>query len=297
MPFRSWGIDLIGQIYPSSSKGHKFILAATDYFTKWVEAVPLKTSTSKDIIAFIKEHTVYRFGIPRTITTDQGTMFTSDEFKNFAAGLGIKLLNSTPYYSQANKQAKASNKNLIKLIKRKVDEYPRKWHDFFSEALQAYQMPCHGATKISPYQLVYDHEAILPCELKTCSRQLALQNQLTADDYKNLMIDEYEELVGCRLRALENNEANKKKVARAHDKKVKPKGFQEENLVWKLILPIGMKDVRFGKWLPNWEGPYQIKQCLPGNAYIIEILEGEVLPKAFNGKYLKKYFPSVWVSA
>jgi hypothetical protein len=97
-PFRGWGIDLIGQIYPSSSKGHKFILAATDYFTKWVEAISLKMAMPKDIIAFIKEHIVYRFGIPQMITTDQGTMFTCDEFKNFAASLGIKLLNSSQYY-------------------------------------------------------------------------------------------------------------------------------------------------------------------------------------------------------
>jgi len=32
--FRGWAIDLIGQIYPPSSKGHIFILVATDYFTK-----------------------------------------------------------------------------------------------------------------------------------------------------------------------------------------------------------------------------------------------------------------------
>jgi hypothetical protein len=111
------------------------------------------------------------------------------------------------------------------------------------------------------------------------------------------MIDESQELVGCRLRALENIEANKKKVARAYDRKVKPKAFQEEDLVWKLILPIGTEDVRFGKWSLNWEGPYRTQQCLPGNAYVIETLEGEVFPKAFNGKYLKKYFPSVWVGA
>ena len=41
-PFRGWGIDMIGQINPPSSKGHKFILVATDYFTKWVEAVPYR---------------------------------------------------------------------------------------------------------------------------------------------------------------------------------------------------------------------------------------------------------------
>ena len=95
---------MIGQIYPPSSKNHKFILVAIDYFTKWVEAVPLKNVTSKEMVDFVKEHIVYRFGIPQTITTDQGTMFTSEEFEEFAIGMGIRLLNSSSYYAQANGQ-------------------------------------------------------------------------------------------------------------------------------------------------------------------------------------------------
>ena len=125
-PFRGWGIDLISQIYPPSSKNHKFILVATNYFTMWVEAIPLWNVTSKDMVEFVKKHIIYRFGIPQTITTDQGTMFTSGEFEEFAASIGIKLLNSSPYYAQANGQAEASNKEIIKLIKRKIDEQPRR---------------------------------------------------------------------------------------------------------------------------------------------------------------------------
>ena len=125
-PFRGWGINLIRQIYPLSSKNHKFILVAIDYFTKWVEAIPLKTVASKEIIEFVKEHIIYRFGISQTISTDQGTMFTSDKFEEFATGMGIKLLNSSPYYAQANGQAEASNKGIIKLIKSKIDEQPRR---------------------------------------------------------------------------------------------------------------------------------------------------------------------------
>jgi hypothetical protein len=125
-PFRGWAIDLIGQINPPSSKGRKFVLLATDYFTKWVEAIPLKRVTSENMIEFVKEHIIYKFGIPQTITTDQGTQFTSSEFREFAESMGIKSLNSSPYYAQGNGQAEASNKIMIKIIQMKIDQKPRR---------------------------------------------------------------------------------------------------------------------------------------------------------------------------
>ena len=70
-------MDFIGQINPPSSKGHRFVLVATDYFTKWTEAVPLKNMTHREIIEFITEHIIHRFGIPQTLTTDQGPSFIS----------------------------------------------------------------------------------------------------------------------------------------------------------------------------------------------------------------------------
>jgi hypothetical protein len=109
-------------------------------------------------------------------------------------------------------------------------------------------MACHGATKVSPYQLVYGHEAILPWELKTGSRRVTFQDQLTTDEYAALMKDELEDLVGHRLKALINVEANKARVARWYDKKVKIREFVQGELVWKHILLIGTKDSKFGKW-------------------------------------------------
>jgi hypothetical protein len=61
-PFRGWGLDFIGEINPTSTKGHCFVLAATDYFTKWVEPIPLKNMTHREFIAFGLEHIVYHFG-------------------------------------------------------------------------------------------------------------------------------------------------------------------------------------------------------------------------------------------
>jgi transposase InsO family protein len=127
-PFRGWGKDMIGKINPLSSKGHQYILAITDNVTKLVEAIPMKSVTSKDVVNFMKEHVIHRFGIPQTITTDGGSVFISEEFRKFAADVAIKLIRSSPYYAQANGQAEASNQSLIKLIKRKIDEHPRYWH-------------------------------------------------------------------------------------------------------------------------------------------------------------------------
>nr|ABB47000.1 retrotransposon protein, putative, unclassified [Oryza sativa Japonica Group] len=254
-PFRGWGIDMIGQINSPSSKGHKFILVATDYFTKWVEAVPLKKVDSGDAI---KEYIIYRFGIPHTITTDQGSIFVSNEFVQFVDSMGIKLLNSSPYYAQANGQAEASNKCLIKLIKRKISDFPQQWHTRLAEALWSYRMACHGSIQVPPYKLVYGHETVLPWETTIGSRRIDLQDNLTADEYYNLMVDETEDLVQSRLRALAKVVKDKERVAWHYNKKVVPKSFSEGELVWKLILPIGTCDNKFGKWSPNWEGPFQI---------------------------------------
>jgi hypothetical protein len=63
--------------------------------------------------------------------------------------MGIKLLNSSPYYAQANGQAKASNKVMIKIIQKKIDQKPKRWHSVLNEALWAYRMAPHGATQTS----------------------------------------------------------------------------------------------------------------------------------------------------
>jgi hypothetical protein len=293
-PFRGWGMDMIGKINPPSSKGHQFILAITDYFTKWVEAIPMKSVTSRDIINFVKEHVIHRFGIPQTITIDGGLVFISDEFKKFAADMGIKLIRSSPYYAQANGQAEASNHSLIKLIKRKINEYPRRWVEVLSEALWAYRVSCHGATKTSPYHLVYGQEAVLPWEITAGSRRIEFQNELTAEEYAALMSDNVEDITELRLWSLEKIKENKAKVARAYNKKVKPKEFQVGDLVWEAVLPLWTKDAAYGNWSPNWHEPYRVDQVLPGNAYMLEELDGVKFPVAVNGQHLKKYFPSMW---
>ncbi|GKV52447.1 hypothetical protein SLEP1_g59024 [Rubroshorea leprosula] len=293
-PFRDWAIDLIGKVYPPSSKGHSFIIVATDYFTKWVEAKPMKKVDQSDVIKFIKADIIHRFGLPETITTDQGTVFVSHQVEVFAKEMGFRLLNSTPHYAQANGQAEASNKVVINLLEKMVDDNPRRWHELLSETLWAYRTSQRSSTKMIPFALTYGHDAVLPMELTARSLRVMIQHNLQSRKYDEAMMLELENLEDSRLTALDRLQAQKLKVAKSYNKRVKGKNLVVGDLVWKAILSLGKKDHRFGKWSPNWEGPFRIHEVLRGGAYWLESLDGELHPRKINGIYLKPYYPTVW---
>jgi hypothetical protein len=253
--------------------------------------------THREVIEFITGHIIHRFGIPQTLTTDQGTSFISKEVREFVDSYGIKLLNSSSYYAQANGQADSSNKTLVKLIKKKIEDNPRRWHEVLSEALWAHRISRHGATKVTPFELVYGQEVVLLVEVNISAYRLAKQNNLDVESYYALIMNNIDEVTDKRLEALEEIEKDKRRVARAYNKKVKAKSFQVGDLVCKMILPIGSKSNKFGKWSPSWEGSYKVVKVCSGNSYIAETLQGQRLPRALIWRYLKIFHPSVWQDA
>ena len=114
------GFRHFSQINPPSSKGHKFILVAVDYFTKWVKAKALKEVIHNEVIDFVEEQILQKFGIPESLTIDQGTMFTGRKVVKYANLRNIKLITLTPYYAQANGYVEAVNKTIVDLIKKNV---------------------------------------------------------------------------------------------------------------------------------------------------------------------------------
>ena len=70
-PFSTWHIDIVGPL-PLGKKQVKFLLVATDYFTKWVEAKPLVVITEDKIQTFVWKNIFCRFEIPRTIISNNG---------------------------------------------------------------------------------------------------------------------------------------------------------------------------------------------------------------------------------
>jgi hypothetical protein len=101
-PFQQGGLYFIGEINPTSSSQHKWMLTATDYFTKWVEVVPTRQTTDVVIIEFLICNIMSRFGCPRKIVIDNAKSFTSTKLVKFHSDYNIILSHSTTYYPQGN---------------------------------------------------------------------------------------------------------------------------------------------------------------------------------------------------
>ncbi|XP_073289309.1 uncharacterized protein [Primulina huaijiensis] len=141
-----WLIRRYGYYWPS-------ILKDCIKHAKGCQPLPLKKAEQGDVINFVKENNIHRFGIPESLTTDQGTMFTGSDMREFSEDYGIKLINSSSHYPQSNGQAEASNKVLIKILQKMMEENPRDWPRLLSETLWAYRTSKRAATGVSPFAL------------------------------------------------------------------------------------------------------------------------------------------------
>ncbi|XP_021828156.1 uncharacterized protein LOC110768646 [Prunus avium] len=186
-----------------------------------------------------------------------------------AGRLKIKLVQSTPYYAQANGQAESSNKVIINIIKKMLEENPRQWNEKLSETLWAYRTSKREATAMTPYALTYRHGAILLMEITVQSIRIVEQHNLVGEDYSQAMLLELEGLDTRRINTFNKLLAGKEVVARAYNKRVKNKSFEEGEIVWKAVLPLGSHVIGYGKWSPTWEGPFIIKQVLGLGAYML----------------------------
>ena len=90
-PFEAWGIDIIGLISPPSAKSHRFILAITDYFSKWAEVVQLVEVKTTNVINFIRHHVIHQFGVPRWIIHDNGPNSQVNRSISFATSTGFRM--------------------------------------------------------------------------------------------------------------------------------------------------------------------------------------------------------------
>ncbi|KAM2197359.1 hypothetical protein ACFX1Q_000771 [Malus domestica] len=175
-PFNVWGFDIVGSIAPKSSAREAYILAATYYFSKCAEAIPLRE---------VKKEAAF------------SNRLVDELYEKYK----FKQHKSSMYHAPANGLAEAFNKTLCNLLKKVIGQTKRDWHERISEALWAYRITHRTPTQATPYSLVYGVKAILPLESQIPSLRVAIQEGLTDEENVKLRLQELKALDERRLEA------------------------------------------------------------------------------------------------
>ena len=165
-PFQQCGLDFIGEINPTSSGQHRCILTTTNYFTKWVEAVPTRQATDSVIIEFLISNIMSRFGCPRKMVTDNVKAFTSTKLVKFSSDYNVILIHSTAYYPQGNGLVESSNKSLVRIMKKLLEDNKMAWHAKLKFSLWEDRVSTKKSIGTFPFQLVYGTDVIFPASLE-----------------------------------------------------------------------------------------------------------------------------------
>ncbi|XP_010327331.1 uncharacterized protein [Solanum lycopersicum] len=181
-PFVAWGMYVIGLIEPKASNGHRFILVAIDYFTKWVEAVTFKSVTKKVVVDFIHFNIICRFGIPKVIITDNVANLNSHLIQEVCYQFKIEHRNSTPYRPKDYGAVEASKKNMKKIL-RKMVQSSRQWHEKLPFALLGYRTIVRTSVGATPYSLVYGTETVIPIEIEISSLRIVVEAEIDDDEW------------------------------------------------------------------------------------------------------------------
>ena len=75
-------------------------MTATDYFPKWVEAIPTRKENHQVVMKFLEENIFSRFGCPIKIMTNNAQVLNSARFINFCQTYNVILSHSTTYHPQ-----------------------------------------------------------------------------------------------------------------------------------------------------------------------------------------------------
>ena len=227
-----------------------------------------------DAKRFIWKNIITRFGVPRTLISDNGLQFDSKFFRRYCCDLSITNRYSIPAYLQENGQAETVNKVIVSGLKKMLDDVKGKWVEELSHVLWTYRTTPRRSIGETSFSMTYGADAVIPLEtgfptLRTCSFTPGNNDELLEKSLD--LIEERKESAMVQLAYYQY------KLKQGYNANVKLRPLAMGDLVLRKVVG-SAKNPAWGKLGPNWEGSYRITSVAGIGAYYLEDLEEKVVP-------------------
>ncbi|XP_042400762.1 uncharacterized protein LOC121990751 [Zingiber officinale] len=184
---------------------------------------------------FIWQNIICRFSIPRRLVSDNGRQFTGQELKEWCEGYGIQQAFTSVAYPQSNGQAEVTNREILRILRARLDHMGGSWMDELPSVLWALHTTPKEGTGVTLFHLVYDGEAVVPVEIEVESDRVLHYDE--GNEERRLMeldmVNEVHDKAAARLTVY------RQRMRKNYNRRVIPRSFQSGDLVWKKVRPVG----------------------------------------------------------
>ncbi|GKE29809.1 reverse transcriptase domain-containing protein, partial [Tanacetum coccineum] len=225
------------------------------------------------------------FGLPGEIISDNEKQFKDNPFKDRCEKLNIKQRFASVKHPQSNGQVERVNRSLGEGIKARLGEDNRNWVEEVPHVLWAHRTMIKTSNGDTLFSLTYGTEVVIPVEIWMPSLRCAEVNRAENNEELLLNLDILEE----RREKVAVHEAKRKsKMEKYYNARVRSTTFFPADFVYRSNEASNAKNS--GKLCPKWEGPYEVVEALVKGAYKLRNGSGDILPRTWNVKDLKKCY-------
>ncbi|XP_070013467.1 uncharacterized protein [Nicotiana sylvestris] len=196
------------------------VMGDSDLLIRQAQAITLKA-----VEDFVHSNIICRFGIPKTIITDNAANLNSHLMKEVCEQFKIEHHNSTPYRPKANGVVEAAKKNIKKIL-RKMVQGSRQWHEKLPFALLGYWTTVRTSVSATPYLLVYGTEHVIPTEVEIPSLRIIVESGIEDTEWVKSRMEQLSLIGENHLAAVCFGRSKRKvrpELARSSPKKVMSK--------------------------------------------------------------------------
>jgi len=240
---------------PLSCNNNRYILVVQDYFTKWVEAVPLPNQTAATVTRGLVK-IFSKYSMPAILHSDQGRNFESLLLQQTLDAFGVVKSRTTAYHPQGDGMVERFNRSLLQMLRSYVHTQAD-WEEFLPLVLFAYRTSVHTSTGITPFELMFGRSAQnSSLSLPTAFDPLSYSNHL------RFTLSQLYDLVETHLvKAAQHQQTSYNQLQHIQDR-----CFQVGETVW-------LDSPTAGKLDPKWEGGWKVEAIKGPTSY--EIANGK----------------------